>query len=253
MKEQLSRLLQHPQIWQAANIQAPQQGLPTGYKRLDNSLSFGGWPPTGLTELLLSTQGLGELQLLGPCLSRLSQQGGFILLISPPHPPYAPAWLAQGVDISKVQLVQPKNMAEQLWAIEQALRCKACAAVLSWTNGYVRHSELRKLQLAAQVNTGLAVIFRPDDAAQQPSPAALRIRLQAQANSLQLNIIKQRGGWSGQAVKLTIRGALFQRQTPVKSWPGYKPFTNETNPAQESLAFCLKNNPASTNIPINWQ
>ena len=275
MKEQLSRLLQHPQIWQAANIQQTQQGLPTGYKQLDQSLHHGGWPRSGLTELLYPAQGLGELQLLGPCLSRLSQQGCFVLLIAPPYQPYAPAWLSQGIDISRLKVVKPQNTREQLWAIEQALRCKACAAVLSWLGNHPHHSELRKLQLAAQANPGLAVIFRPQYAAQHASPAALRIRLQAQTDSLQLHIIKQRGGWSGQSVKLRLNKTLFEKQAPAKSCPHdysqhhfqhhrqnhpHKNNENEISPdSQESIfsrkesAQTLKQYQSSTNTPIKWQ
>ena len=271
MKNPLSRLLEHPQIWQAANIQSPQQGLPTGYKQLDGSLHYGGWPRTGLTELLYSTQGIGELQLLGPCLSRLSQQGRFILLITPPYQPYAPAWLSQGIDISRLHIVRPKNAREQLWTTEQALRCKACAAVLSWLDKHPHHSELRKLQLSAQANPGLAVIFRPQNAAQHASPAALRIRLQAQTNSLQLHIIKQRGGWSGQSVNLRLNKTLRQKQLPAKNWPLDHPQYHLKNHLQKNdtdnisrysqeLTFChkepeqsLEQYQSSTNTPIKWQ
>lgn len=42
------------------------------------------------------------------------------------YPPAAAAW---GIDLSRLIVVHPASEAEELWAIDQALRCRGVAAV----------------------------------------------------------------------------------------------------------------------------
>jgi hypothetical protein len=53
---------------------------------------------------------------------------------------------------------------------------------------------LRRLQLAAEQSNCLAVLFRRLDDAREPSPAVLRIALEADRDGLGLRILKSRGG-----------------------------------------------------------
>ena len=75
MSEAIEKLLANPRIWRG-RVQAGDQGLPglaSGYPKLDQRLPGGGWPRNALTEILLEHYGTGELQLLMPALSYLSQ------------------------------------------------------------------------------------------------------------------------------------------------------------------------------------
>ena len=77
------------------------QGTPTGFSILDEQLSGSGWPTDGITELLYEHAGIGEIRLLAPALANLSQQkAGWILWISPPYIPYAPALIAAGIALT---------------------------------------------------------------------------------------------------------------------------------------------------------
>ncbi len=202
MKNQLPQLLQQGNIWRASSLPKHRTGIPTGYAPLDKALHGGGWPAGGLTELLYSTPGIGEMRLLSPTLRHLSQQQRWVMMISPPYLPYAPALLSQGIKLSRVAIIQAQNAKDKLWAIEQALSSGACSAVLAWCDGLISHKDMRKLQLAAQSNACWAVLFRPQGALKQHSPAALRIKLSPMEQHLRLDILKQRGGWSGQALCL---------------------------------------------------
>jgi len=191
----LDRLLQHPALWRAREQGEPtaRPGLPTGYARLDRCLPGGGWPSRGLIEILADRTGIGELSLFLPALARLCDEqhgGGWLAWIAPPHPPYAPALAARGIDVSRVLVVRAPP-AE--WAMEQALRSGACSAVLGWAACRDRQS-LRRLQLAAEQSRSLAVLFRGLQAECEPSPAVLRIALQASRSGLEVRIVKSRGG-----------------------------------------------------------
>ncbi|MBC3410777.1 translesion DNA synthesis-associated protein ImuA [Pseudomonas sp. SWRI51] len=187
----LDRLLDQRQVWRGRQAQARPQGLqPSGHGALDQRLPDGGWPPAALSELLLASPGCGELQLLWPTLARLTGAGERVVLVAPPFIPYAPAWQAAGVDLRWLAQVEADN-AEALWAAEQCLRSGSCAAVLCWPER-AEDRALRRLQVAAETGNALAFACRPQQAAHNPSPAALRIAIDARP--AQWRVIKCRGG-----------------------------------------------------------
>ena len=150
----------------------------------------GGWPEAALTELLLPADGIGELRLLWPTLARLSQHEGVIALIAPPYLPYAAAWAGAGLRMPGLQIVRA-DARDALWAAEQCLRSAVCAAVLCWPH-QASDRALRRLQVAAESGQCLGFALRPSTAAANPSPAALRIAIDAAP--AQLRVLKCRGG-----------------------------------------------------------
>jgi len=167
-------------------------GIASGFAALDAELPGGGWPCGALTELLPQHEGIGELRILGPALAQLAAQGKFIAWIAPPYLPYAPALAAAGIALERIVIVKTTRDDDNLWAAEQALRSAACGGVLVWPRD-VRYPQLRRLQLAAESGRCLAVLFRPTQAAHEPSPAVLRIALATSAGGLALSILKRRG------------------------------------------------------------
>lgn len=215
-------LRRHPQLWRArqqggADTATP--GLPTGFAALDRCLPGGGWPQQGLVEILSDRHGIGELSLLTPALATLcrsdgaavpgrttSTGGGWLAWVAPPYQPYAPALAAAGIDVQRVLVV--REAASPEWAMEQALRSEACSAVLGWVDPRGPQA-LRRLQLAAEQSRCLAVLFRPVRAAQQPSPAVLRLELQPGPAGLQVRLVKSRGAPPA-CVQLGHLGAPWQ-------------------------------------------
>ena len=161
-------------LWHAgrsAKISA--DGESTGYAELDALLPQKGWPRRALTELLLPADGLGELSLLFPALTRMTQAGHPVVVIAPPYIPYAPAWQAAGMDLSLLEIVDASPR-DALWAFEQCLRSGACAAVLGWPQQADAQS-LRRLQVAADSGDCLGFAFRDRKHVANASPAALRM------------------------------------------------------------------------------
>jgi hypothetical protein len=214
MNNALNELLQRPGIWRAAEVQqnTGMEHVSTGYPALDDNLPGGGWPRGAITELMPVQPGIGEMRLLIPALARLSREGRWLALIAPPYIPYAPALAGMGVDLSRVLLVHPRSEHDGLWAVEQALRSGTCGAVLAWPRT-VDERSLRRLQLAAEEGGAWGVLFRSELAAAQPSPAALRLRLESRAGGLGVQFLKCRGGHPHREVVIDPSTGP-QRQTP---------------------------------------
>ncbi len=208
-KTAIEQLLQRPDIWQSAQRRQPQSGIGTGYEALDNSLHLGGWPRSSMVEMLCRQQGIGELQLLLPTLARLTSAGRYCLLLSAPHIPYPAALIAAGVGIDRLLVIDSSNTLQQLWSAEQALRSGAAGCVIAWFGAQkLDTAHLRKLLLAAKQSNTLLFLQRHHRMSQQASPAGLRLLLDSTpAGQLQLEILKQPGGWSGQSVTLPRREA----------------------------------------------
>ncbi|CAI8786574.1 protein ImuA [Pseudomonas sp. IT-P253] len=186
----LDTLFNGGQVWKGRPAPPTVSPQPTGHATLDAALPTGGWPEAALTEILLAGQGVGELQLVWPALARLSAAGERIVLVAPPYVPYPQAWQNAGVDLRQLSIIQASER-DALWAVEQCLRSGSCGAVLCWPHK-ADDRALRRLQVAAETGSTLAFAYRSISEAINPSPAALRIAIDAQP--AQLRVLKCRGG-----------------------------------------------------------
>ena len=210
----LEDLFRRQRIWRGGRTaQHTAAALPTGFASLDRQLPGGGWPGGVLTEILTAAEGGGELQLVLPVLAALSAAGRRIVWLAPPHLPFAPALAAAGIDLRNVALVRTARRRETLWAAEQLLRARACHALLLWCRE-VRYAELRRLAVAADASHALAMLFRPQQAAQTASPAALRLALAPAENGLEARILKCRGPRSEASLRLHINRPVHALDCP---------------------------------------
>jgi hypothetical protein len=192
---ELARLLEHPAIWRGRSA-ARAEVLSSGYAALDDCLPGGGWPRTGLIEILVPRFGVGELYLLCPLLAVLAQRPAarWCVWIAPPLEPYAPALAAHGVKLDRVLVVRAP---EPLWAFEQTLGSGASDIALAWAARGPRPREIRRLQLAAERGRTLGVLFRPRRAGLESSAAMLRVALEPKAGGARITLLKSRGGARG--------------------------------------------------------
>ncbi|MGY4664842.1 MULTISPECIES: translesion DNA synthesis-associated protein ImuA [Pseudomonas] len=186
----LETLFNAGRVWKGRPTAPAASPQPTGHAMLDAALPGGGWPEAALTEILIAAQGVGELQLLWPTLARLSAAGERIVLVAPPHVPYPQAWQSAGVDLRQLAVIQAGER-DALWAAEQCLRSGSCGAVLCWPQ-QADDRALRRLQVAAETGQTLAFAYRSLKDAINPSPAALRLAVEARP--AQLRVLKCRGG-----------------------------------------------------------
>ncbi len=207
MSDALAELLRHPALWQGGAGGEMPAAIPSGFRRLDERLPGGGWPPSTLVELLIPAAGIGEIHLLLPALRQLSLAASgeprWIAWLAPPHLPYAPALADAGLDPARMLVIQPRAGLDLLWAMEQALRSGACTAVLGWI-GAADNRALRRLKLAAEEGRSPGFLFRPAAHREESSPAALRLVLAAHDDGLDVEILKSRGGMPSRIDRLSI-------------------------------------------------
>jgi protein ImuA len=203
-----------PVLWRGDQMDsAVGRALPTGFATLDAQLPGGGWPRRALTELLLPHPGVGEIRLLGPCLTAMQRQGRLVMLFDPPAKLSAQALAQLGFDVAQLLVVHTRARvipgSDSLWAFEQALKSGHVGGVLAWLPPRLRADRLRRLQLAAQAHDGPAFVLRECAAQQRPTAAPLRLALRAGgADRLELKILKRRGPPLASPIVLTLPSVL---------------------------------------------
>jgi hypothetical protein len=202
-RSSLADILADTRVWKLKDASAaPTRPVwSTGKSSLDARLPGGGWPTASLIEVLLDDTGLGEVQLFLPalvqCQRRVDQdEAPWVVWISPPHEPYAPALAQQGIELARLLVVRPASATEALWAAEQALGSGVCSAVFLWLKG-TDDRWLRRLKLAAEAGGALGVLFRPERHRFESSPASLRLLLTQGEHEPHLDLLKVQGGRPG--------------------------------------------------------
>jgi protein ImuA len=220
-------------LWRADDLAtAARPGWPTGHALLDAQLPGGGWPPGGLSELLVAP-GNGELRLLAPLMQRLAAtQARELVWIAPPHPPCAAALAALGLASASLLWVHPRSSADAAWAAEQALRGDAAALVLWWCE-VATTATLRRLHLAAQ-DTPLCLIG-PPHWRERSSPAPLRLACSTDAEGhLCIDLFKRRGPPLAAPLRLDLPWPSGARRPAVV--PPRLPVTPTLHPQHHALA-----------------
>lgn len=193
----------HPALWRGSQLaQAPRNTVSTGFDCLNRELPNQGWPLGTLIELALSQPGIGEIHFLCPALAQLPLERG-IALVHPPCIPYFHCWLNWRLDQHRLLWINTQTERDSLWASEQILKNDACSALLCWAPG-VRPAALRRLHLAARQSDILVVLLRPQAAANQTSPAPLRLNLKPAPLGLKIVVAKRQGGRCDTPVFITL-------------------------------------------------
>ena len=216
-RDALEQLLRsRTDVWRAGATAQRREVIGTGFPALDAVLHDGGWPIGASTELLADAL---HWPLLLPALRR--RLPGYVLLIEPPLLPNAVYLAGYGLAPEQLLVLRQLSLQENMWAADQALRAGACALVCQWLpNKGVTNRDLRQLQQAAAKGGCWHILLRSRQAAQSAAPAALRLAIELCAEGLQLTVLKQRGGWAGQQVQLSLWPQLAALTLqPVQHWP----------------------------------
>jgi len=181
----------HPALWRASQLARNHtRCVDTGHSSLSNQLPGGGWPTGTMVDLHVQQPGIGEVRLLAPALRAAADRK--IVMLQPPHAPQALALAAMGIEPSQLLWLRAERTADMLWAAEQVLKSGSCGALLFWQT-QIRNESLRRLCLNAQAGETLFFMMRPLAAAQDPSPAPLRLALRPRAGGLEIDFVKRRG------------------------------------------------------------
>jgi hypothetical protein len=94
--------------------------------------------------------------------------GGILVVVDREGWFYPPAAVAWGIDAQRLIWVRARRTVEELWAVEQSLRCPAVAAVWSCLRRF-DDRWFRRFQLAAEQSGCLGMFVRKDRYRGQPS------------------------------------------------------------------------------------
>lgn len=145
-----------------------------GCAALDALLPAGGYAAGSVVEYLRATPACGASTLAwGAAAAAMQATGGFLVVVDTQHNVYPPTLTSHGIDLGKVIFVRPQSQADALWAVDQALRTSAVAAVVSELER-IDDRSARRLQLAAECGAGLALLLRSAAARKQPSWAEVQ-------------------------------------------------------------------------------
>jgi len=161
--------------------------LSSGFRALDKLLPAGGVRRGSLLEWLAATEASGAAALASAVACRMAAApaGGAILIVDRRglfHPPAVLPWLEEACGgrsealAGRLVVVRPKSDDDELWAIDQALRCGGVAAVLAWPQR-VHPTALRRWQLAAKAGGAVGLLVRPQAVQQESSWAEARVRV----------------------------------------------------------------------------
>jgi hypothetical protein len=184
----------------------------SGWKELDRLLPEQGLRRGSLLECFVEPAGAGGGTLALLIARAVCQPEGNLVVVDPHASFYPPAAAAWRIELQHLILVRPKNTADALWALDQALRCPAVKAVWSCC-GALNDRWFRRFQLAAEHSGCLGIFVRPARYIGQPSWSDIQLRitpaasLAAPAESelrLRVELIRCRGQGSLGSIVLTL-------------------------------------------------
>lgn len=201
----------------------PSSSLSSGFPALDAALPQAGWPVGALTEILVPRVGHGELNLLGPLLSRLTKAGRTVALLVPPYLSYAPALIQHGVSLECVKLVRTDHPLDGLDQLESGVRAgefAALVAILPPDQAAAQsESTVRRLYMAARLAACPAFLFHTCSTPATTSASQLRLLADmSQAGQIRLQRIAPAAQGGEGAVTLDIG----QQTVRAGFKPGFK-------------------------------
>ena len=199
LQEQLERF-SHTRRHDAAAVS-------TGCQELDRRLPRGGLCRGTLVEWFSPGSGSGAGSLALAAAREACRVDGALVVIDRAASFYPPAAAQAGVNLARLIVVRPENAADESWALDQALRCSAVAAVLCWIER-LPSRVWRRMQLAAEATANLGLFVRPANARGDPSWADVRFLVTPLAlqegRRLRVELLRLRGNAGGQTLDLEL-------------------------------------------------
>lgn len=188
------------QIARLEGVRRPQDtaAVSSGCEALDHLLPEKGFRRGTLVEWLAEGDGAGAETLALIAAQNACGTRGTLVVLDPAGEFHPPAAARMGLELDQMILVQASNAADNLWALDQALRCPGVAAVLGWPERLDGRT-FRRLQLAAEQGGGLGLLVRPESARHEPSWADVRLLVEPQpcatkaARRLKIQVLRSRG------------------------------------------------------------
>ena len=210
-KTQLLRALQERVLcMERGRRPAEEAVVSSGCAGLDQLLPARGFRPGTLVEWLSAGGISGGAGTLAMTVARqAATEGKAIVVLDRARWFYPPAAAALGIDLKNLLVVRPGSRVDQLWALDQALRCRAVAAVWAPLEK-LDQREFRRLQLAAEAGGGLGLLLRPAAVQGHPSWSDMQLLVEPRITQggrvwrWRVQLVRCRGWTSGRMVELQM-------------------------------------------------
>lgn len=184
-----------------------EEPLSTGCRELDRLLPRGGFLRGTLVEWLADQSGSGTGTLALLTARQACRQGQALVVMDRQRSFYPPAAVEWGYRLEQMLVIRSVSEEDELWALDQALRCRGVGAVYAPLAKLDVH-DFRRLQLAAECGGTLGLFLRPATVRGDPSWADLQLAVHPQGSpavrKLRVEIVRCRGGTAGRSIELTI-------------------------------------------------
>ncbi len=144
---------------------------------LESVLPGGRLQEGSLVELLSACPGAGACELAFQMVKQLQQERLTPVLIDSDREFFAPGAAQLGIDLERLIVVRTRSLSEQLWAIEQTLRCEGRTVLLSLLER-IPANTYRRLKLAAERGKGIGLFWRTASLRTSPSWADHRLLIE---------------------------------------------------------------------------
>ena len=183
--------------------------ISSGVEPLDRLLPEGGFRRGTLIEWLGPGEGDAAAVPALIVARKACTDGGGLVVVDRSGEFYPPAAVRLGIDPRNLIVVRTGGDADNAWALDQALRCRAVAAVLAWPEKLDGRT-FRRLQLAAEESGTLGLLIRDESVRHEPSWADVRLLVEALPlaragmRRLRIHLLRCRGMTSGRSVDVDI-------------------------------------------------
>jgi hypothetical protein len=203
LRDQIARM-------EGARRPASETPVSSGCAPLDKLLPAQGFHRGTLVEWLTSGEGSGAESLVFLTAREACWEGGALVVFDQAKQFYPPAAVRLGIPPEGMIVVQAASQADNLWALDQALRCAGVAAAVAWPEKLDGRT-FRRLQLAAEQGGGLGLLVRSERARHEPSWAEVRLAVEPLPAAapdgprrLKILLLRTRGGPGSASAEVEI-------------------------------------------------
>lgn len=187
----------------------------SGCPALDELLPWHGFRRGALVEWLSAADGAGAWTLALLAAREACRNGGMLVVMDTHREFFPPAAIRLGIEPEQIVVVHATNTADADWAMDQALRSPAVAAVLAWPET-LGDRTFRRWQLAAEEGGCLGLLLRPEAVRPTPSWADVRLAVEPlptapanrdplrDARQLRITMLHCRGATAGRHLDVEI-------------------------------------------------
>ena len=135
------------------------------------------------------------------------RDGGALVVVDRLRTFYPPAAALFGVTPETI-VVRPRSRKDELWALNQTLRCPGVGAAVCWLEA-VDERAVRGLQVVAEQSGAVGLLIRPVNVLGRPTWSDVQFRIEAAPSNkrqrrLRIEVVRSRSGQAGASALLEL-------------------------------------------------